>query len=374
MGVMMPWRRTLLGLAVAAVLLPVATVALIPLRETVALPSDLLVFLVLVAAVAAVGGLVPGVVAAVAAVGLLNYYFTRPLHTFAVADAEQVFALVAFVGAAVLVSSLVALAQRRAEQAARATATAESAMLADQTRTALLRAVSHDLRTPLASARAAIAGLRTPGITTTAGRSEELLATAEASLARLSHLVENLLDLSRLEAGALSVFPSGVPVEDAAAVAVREVGSGRVAFRIDVPDEVPEVWADPGLLERILANLVANAARHHLGPDPVLVTARSHGPLVCIDVADRGPGVPERDRAMLFEPFQRRGDRDNTTGLGLGLALSRGLSRAMGGDLVASDTRGGGLTMTVSLPAAPAVAGGIPPGAREYAVEQVERI
>ncbi|HRW18066.1 MAG TPA: DUF4118 domain-containing protein [Dermatophilaceae bacterium] len=365
---MLPWRHTWIGLLAAVVLLPSATLLLTSHRDTLTLPTDLLVFLVLVAVVAALGGLVPGVVAVVAAVGLLNYYFTPPLHTFAVADAQHVLALAVFVGAAVLVSTLVASARRRGEQAAAAAASAAAARRADETRTALLRAVSHDLRTPLASARAAVDGLRAPNIAAREGSSAELLATADASLARLSRLVEDLLDLSRLEAGAVSAFPRALAVEDIAAQAVRELEGGPDEIQVVVPEDVPEMWCDPGLLDRVLVSLLSNALRHHRGTEPVLIHARHRDAQVCIDVIDRGAGVPSGERERIFEPFQRLGDTDSRTGLGLGLAVARGLSRAMGGDVAAYPTPGGGLTMTVTMPAQPAT-GTVPPGSREHAGE-----
>ncbi len=366
-GRMVTRRGTVIGLSTAAVLLPVVTLLLIPLRDTLTLPSDLLVYLVVVAVVAAAGELIPGVLAAVAAVGLVNYYFTPPLHTFAVADGDHVVALVVFVGAAVLVSSLVTLARRRARQADRAATVAASATHVDQTRTALLRAVGHDLRTPLASARAALAGLRDPGSALSDGQAAELLATADASLGRLTHLVESLLDLSRLEAGSVSVFPRAVALEDAAAKAVREADPSRRFVVIQMPDDLPEAWADPGLLERVLVNLLSNAVRYQTGPRSVQVVAQAEREQVVVEVRDHGPGVAEPDRDTLFEAFQRRGDTQAGAGLGLGLALARGLARAMDGDITAHDTAGGGLTMAVRLPAVPAVEAMVPPGAREVA-------
>ncbi len=366
MAPMMPWRRTWLGLGLAVVLLAATTITLSLAGDAVSLPSDLLIYLVVVAVVAATGGLVPGVATALAAVGLINYFFTEPLHTFAVADAQHLLALLVFVGAAVLVSSLVSLAHRRAEQVAVAAAQAEATLRIDQTRTALLRAVSHDLRTPLASARAAVAGLRAPALAVTGGPADELLATADTSLARLSRVIENLLDLSRLEAGAMSVFPRPVALEDAAAHAVREADPTGRRVRIDIDESVPEALADPGLLERVLVNLLTNGLRHHRGAGPVVLSAETIDPgTVVIHVSDRGPGIARTDRETLFEPFQRQGDTSNTTGLGLGLALARGLSRAMGGDLRAGETPGGGATMTVTLPAVTPATSAIPPGARE---------
>lgn len=249
--------------------------------------------------------------------------------------------------------------QRLAEQAEAARPLAE----ADRLRTALLAAVSHDLRTPLASAMAAVTSLRSRDVSWTDAERDELTATAEESLRQLGRLVANLLDMSRLQAGALSVFCRPVPAEDVIAAALAEFGLRGDAVGVRVDPEAPEVLADPALLERVVANLVGNALRFSAVGAPPTVGVSAHGGRVEIRVVDRGPGVCERLRPGMFAPFQRLGDTDNSTGVGLGLALSRGLSEAMGGSLTAEDTPGGGLTMTVSLPAAPTVRAA--PGSRE---------
>ncbi|MCW2933458.1 MAG: osmosensitive channel signal transduction histidine kinase [Actinomycetia bacterium] len=223
---------------------------------------------------------------------------------------------------------------------------------ADRMRTALLAAVSHDLRTPLASAKAAVTSLRSPDIPWTPEDTEELLATADESLDRLTHLVENLLDMSRLQAGALSLFPRPAGLDEVVARALDAVGPPGRAFRVDVPDTLPAVSADPAILERIVVNLAENALRYSPAGQPPLLAGSSYGDRVELRVVDRGPGIPETDKERMFVPFQRLGDTDNTTGVGLGLALSRGLAEAMGGTLSAEDTPGGGLTMVVSLPVA----------------------
>jgi two-component system, OmpR family, sensor histidine kinase KdpD len=120
---------------------------------------------------------------------------------------------------------------------------------------------------------------------------------------------------------------------------------------VDISDSVPEVVADPGILERIIVNLVSNALRYSPPDDPPKLTASSVGDRVELLVMDRGPGIPEADRMRIFVPFQRLGDTDNTAGVGLGLALSRGFAEAMGGSLDPEETPGGGLTMILSLPA-----------------------
>jgi two-component system sensor histidine kinase KdpD len=164
--------------------------------------------------------------------------------------------------------------------------------------------------------------------------------------------VENLLDMSRLQAGALAMSPQLISVAEAIPAAVGDLGDAGRQVDIRIPDDLPEVHADPALLERALVNLLSNALRYSPPDQPPMVTASEHGGRVEVRVIDHGPGVPAADWARIFLPFQRLGDRDNSTGVGLGLALSRGLVEAMGGTLIPDTTPGGGLTMTLSLPAA----------------------
>lgn len=243
----------------------------------------------------------------------------------------------------------VALRQERlAAQAAAARPLAE----ADRMRTALLAAVSHDLRTPLASAKAAVSSLRSRDVNFDADDREELLATADESLDRLSRLVANLLDMSRLQAGALGVTTTTIGFEDVVPRALDELGPPAADVTTDIPADLPAATADPGLLERVLVNLVANALRHSPPGQPPAITASAHAGQVELRVIDTGPGIPEDQWDHVFLPFQRLGDRDNTTGVGLGLALSRGLAEAMGGSITPETTPGGGLTMVLRLPAA----------------------
>ena len=237
--------------------------------------------------------------------------------------------------------------ERLAEQAAAARPLAE----ADRMRTALLAAVSHDLRTPLASAKAAVTSLRDAGVTFSDDDRDELLATADESLDRLTRLVENLLDMSRLQAGVLGLTEVDVGIEEAAPRALDELGEAGRTVRLTFPDDLPTVRADPALLERVLVNVIGNALRFSPPGKPPTVTASEHDGMVELRVIDHGPGIPELDREKVFLPFQRLGDRDNETGVGLGLALSRGLTEAMGGSLRPDTTPGGGLTIVLALPA-----------------------
>ncbi|WP_183407167.1 sensor histidine kinase [Nocardioides marmorisolisilvae] len=207
-------------------------------------------------------------------------------------------------------------------------------------RTALLAAISHDLRTPLAGAKVAVSTLSSPGISEDDRR--ELLDTVEGSVDRMSAIVANLLDMTRLEARGIEPGGDDVDVEDLVARS-----RGTEPLTVDVPDDLPAVRVDAGLVERVLANLIENAHRH--GAGPVGIVARADGAQVRVAVVDHGPGVPEEQRAAMFLPFQRLAPGGD--GVGLGLAVARGLAETQGGLIEVEDTPGGGLTMVLVLPA-----------------------
>ncbi|MFD7413395.1 ATP-binding protein [Kitasatospora purpeofusca] len=225
---------------------------------------------------------------------------------------------------------------------------------ADRMRTALLAAVSHDLRTPLAAALASVGSLRSPDVEFSPEDQAELLATADESLVKLTRLVDNLLDMSRLQAGALTLHLAETHLDEILPRALDSLADPYAPVQPLDLETVPPVLADPPLLERVLANVITNALRYNAPGAPVLVAASHHAGRVEVRVIDRGPGIAPEDRDRVFLPFQRLGDTDNTTGVGLGLALSRGLAEAMDGSLEVEDTPGGGTTMLLTLPAAPA--------------------
>lgn len=217
----------------------------------------------------------------------------------------------------------------------------------DRTRSALLAALGHDLRTPLAVVASSASGLRhTSGLT--AAQRDELLGNIEQSADLLAHLLTNLLDLSRVEAGSLPVRLEPVPVVEALEEPLRRAGAGVL---LDLPDDLPDVIADRGLLERVLDNLLRNADRHRPPGTAVEVVARMQGgDRVVVRVIDHGSGIPAERFDQIFVPFQRLNDRE-TGGLGLGLSIARAFTQAMGGRITPSETPGGGLTMSVDLAA-----------------------
>ncbi len=458
----LPARRRLMGFAAAALMLIVLTVVLSALRTDLSFASDVSLYLLAVIITSLIGGFYPAVVCALAGSVLLNYFFAPPLHTFTIAERNNVIALIIFLLVAGLVSRVVDLAARRSAQAARASAEAETmsalagsllrggdalpALLdrvretfsmrsvsllerrdgawvsiasvgidapatpaqgdsaaeigeaqtlalrghslpaedqrvlaafaaqvglayrqrqlaeaasaveplaqSERARTALLNAVSHDLRTPIASAKASVSSLRAADVAWSDADRSELLATADEALDRLTDLVTNLLDLSRLQAGVLPVLCAPVGLDDVVARALdHALTQGQVD--VDVPADLPEVSADAGLLERVIANLVQNAARYSPDGVAVLLAASEHDGRVELRVVDRGPGIDRADAARVFAAFQRLDDSPTAgAGVGLGLAIARGFAEAMGGTVTAEETPGGGATMVVSLHAA----------------------
>lgn len=443
--------RRIAGLGIATAGVPGLTIVLLRVGDELALGSQLLLYALVVVAVAAVGGLFPGILSAVASVLVANWFFTVPVHTLEVEARDAVVELVVFGIVAVVVSIAVEYSARDRAHAARSRvevellshvagqpvddlslpqvlervraafgvsavalvhvgegrlpsvvaavgpipegeptlripATAalelvvhghglipedeavlrrlamaaarawEARQLAERTdrlaeteqvSAALLAAVGHDLRTPLAALKAAVSSLRQDEVTWSPEQAAELLATIDSTTDRLAALIGNLLDMSRIDAGTLTVRPAPVGADEVVGRALLDHSSGAVVVR--VPDDLPLVLADAGLLERVVANLVDNAVRH----SPPSVASEVHGYLdggrVHLAVVDHGPGVPEHVWPALFAPFRHSGDRD-PGGAGLGLSIVVGFCAAMGAEVQPSVTPGGGLTMTVSIP------------------------
>lgn len=230
---------------------------------------------------------------------------------------------------------------------------------ADATRTALLAAVSHDLRTPLSAIKASASSLLDRSVQFTEADTRELLRTIDTSADRLDDLVSNLLDLSRLHTGAVTPLRRPVSVDEVVHRALIGVPTGRI--RNEIPDDLPLVDTDLGLMERVVANIVTNAIQHSPGNRPIRLVAGclslDGASQVQLRVIDHGSGVSEADRDKMFAPFQKLGDTPGDSGVGLGLAVARGLAEAVDATIEAEDTPGGGLTMILTVPAAPARVG-----------------
>ncbi|WP_460070371.1 ATP-binding protein [Streptomyces sp. YKOK-I1] len=259
--------------------------------------------------------------------------------------------------AAFAAQAVVVLDRRRLkEEAEHARALAEG----NRIRTALLAAVSHDLRTPLAGIKAAVSSLRSDDVTWSEEDRAELLEGIEEGADRLDHLVGNLLDMSRLQTGTVTPIIREIDLDEVVPMALGGVPDPEESVELDIPETLPMVAVDAGLLERSVANLVENAVKYSPDGEPVLVAASALSDRVEVRVVDRGPGVPDEAKERIFAPFQRHGDAPRGAGVGLGLAVARGFAEAMGGTLNAEDTPGGGLTMVLTLRAAAVPA---PPGA-----------
>ncbi|MFI2754533.1 DUF4118 domain-containing protein [Cellulomonas sp. P22] len=220
---------------------------------------------------------------------------------------------------------------------------------ADAARSALLGAVSHDLRTPLATIRTAVDGLTSPDVRLDAEDTAALVGALGTSTARLERLIDNLLDLSRLQTGSVRPALRPTSLDEVVPLALEGLDPGHV--ELDVPEDLPLVSTDPGLLERVVANVVGNAARHAPPGTRVRLAGSATRRTVELRVIDTGAGLSDELKDQMFEPFQRLGD-SSPGGLGLGLAVAQGLAEAVGAELTAEDTPGGGLTMVLTVPRA----------------------
>ncbi|MGW1519546.1 ATP-binding protein [Streptomyces sp. NPDC002287] len=236
---------------------------------------------------------------------------------------------------------------------------------ANRIRTALLAAVSHDLRTPLAGIKASVTSLRSDDVEWSEADQAELLEGIEDGADRLAALIGNLLDMSRLNTGTVVPLIRETDLDEVVPMALGGVPEDSVD--LDIPETLPMVAVDRGLLERAVANIVENAVKYSPHSQPVTVSASALGSRVELRVVDRGPGVPDAAKDRIFEPFQRHGDAPRGAGVGLGLAVARGFTEAIGGTLTAEDTPGGGLTMVLTLP----MAGDGPPVSPELATSAV---
>lgn len=372
-----PRRRRTVAYALA-LLGPVAlTAALRPLRAEVNLSTVLLLLLSLVVGVAGTGGTGPAVVAAVLGTLLVNWYFTPPYGTITINDPENLLSLAVLAATGITVAALLerALRRRVEAEAARAEAAglaqelrqgeaeADRLAAANELRTALLRAVSHDLRTPLASMKASVTSLMQDDVAWSAADTRTFLETIDTEADRLDRLVGELLDMGRIEAGAVEVALTPVSVDELLAGALDGAGATPDRIRLEVPEDLPGVVVDPPLVERALANVLTNALRHSPPDAPVRVVAAGLGDDVVVRVVDTGPGIHPDQRARVLQPFQRLGDgrtdpaagerASGVGGIGLGLAVARGFTEAVGGRLDLDDTPGGGLTVSLSLPRRP---------------------
>lgn len=357
-----------LGIVATLTAVAVGTLLVYPLKSVAPVVSLGIVYLPAILLISTVWGLRLGLLASIASAAAFNFFQIPPLHRFTIAEEENWVALIAFVIAAVVSSSVAGLAraraveaERRREEADRALAElealtrerdrmqaeavqAEAVRRSDELKTVLLRSISHDLRTPLTSIIALGSALGSE--TLTAEERAELSEGIVGEGRRLSRLVENLLDMSRLEAG--KAEPHRGPVDLAEVLEAAQQGQGKSeSIRLALDAELPMVNADAAQLERVFANLLENAVRYGNGR-PVQVRSRVVGGNIVVRVVDQGPGIPEGEWKQLFEPFQH-GNAANA-GSGLGLAIAKGFVEANGGEIAVESLPGQGTSFVVTLP------------------------
>jgi two-component system sensor histidine kinase KdpD len=335
-------------LALSAAAVAVVTAAVYGLNQVAPVLSLGGLYLFAVLPVAVFYGLAYALAVSVASMLAFNFFFLPPLHTFALTDSSNWVALAVYLVTAVVVSELAALARRRAIAAA----DAEALRRSDAVKTAVLHAVSHDLRSPLTAIRAASGGLESSSLELNDEDRAALLETIRLETARLERLVANLLDLSRLQAGAAQPQPELWAVDELVSRALETLGPEADRVRVNLAGEAPPVRVDAGQLERALANVIENALRLSSPSDPVDVTVAVARDEVLVRTDDRGPGLAEGDLERIFEPFEQGAAARR--GTGLGLAIARGFTDANRCRLWAVPRPGSGASFVLAIPAAAA--------------------
>ncbi|HLZ27472.1 MAG TPA: ATP-binding protein [Chloroflexota bacterium] len=317
------------------------------IESRAALPTALLLYLLPVVLAATQWGRGPAVLASVLSVLGHDLFFVQPVGTLSVARADEAVGLVLLLFVAIVTAQLASAARRAGEKEQEAAIARRS----DEMKTALLRAVSHDLRTPLASIKASASGLRQPDAAYTAEDRAELLAAIEEESDRLDRLVGNLLEASRLEAGAVTLHKDPQDLRELvrAVVARLQPMLAERSVRLSIPDELPLIPCNYAQIDHVLTNLLENAARHTPPGTAIDLSLELRSDHIRVQVADAGAGVPPADRERIFLPFERGSTR--VGGSGLGLAIARGLVQAHGGRVWVDDTPGsGGARFTFTLP------------------------
>jgi len=345
-GVKAPQLLGRASVSVAAVAL--VTGAVFGLREVAPVLSLGVLYVFAVLPVAVSYGLVYAIAVSVASMLAFNFFFLPPVHTLALTDSENWVALAVYLVTAVVVSELAAVARRRSMAAVEAEALRRS----DAVKTAVLHAVSHDLRSPLTAIRAAGEGLESGSLHLDERDRTDLLETIRIETARLERLVSNLLDLSRLEAGAARPQPELWPIDELVSRALEALGPDAARIVVTDTGDAPPVRVDAAQLERALVNVLENALRLSSPADPVELSAQAVGDQITIRISDRGPGLGADDLDRIFEPFEHGGS--GPRGTGLGLAIARGFAEANGCRIWAEARPGSGATFVLSLPAAEA--------------------
>ena len=361
------------GAALGLGLIVVLALLLVPFRARTSTATDALALVVPVVAAAWAGGRIPALVTAGVAALSLEVLFLPPFNTLKLDLVDDAVALGVFTAVALAVGTLVAseserrlVAERHAaeidvlyaqrhtleEQQQQLAAEKKALELVDDYRSALLRSVSHDLRTPLVTIRAVTSDLRAGAAYDDSVR-DELLDLVGDEAERLDRLVANLLSLSRIEAGSLAPERQAVPLEELFTDRVRKLNRvlRNAHVQVDVPFTLPLADADYTLVDQVLTNLLENAARHSPEAGVIRVRAREHDDWIEVSVSDQGPGIDPADEDKIFEPFARGG---GSTSSGVGLAICRAIVEAHGGTISVQRGEGGGARFLFTLPVHPA--------------------
>ena len=328
--------RTPVRLLLSLLSVGVVTGAVFVLRPVAPVLSLGVLYVFAVLPVAVLWGLAYALPVSVLSMLVFNFLFLPPLHTLALRDSENWVALAVYLVTAVVVSQLATLSRRRA-----------AAALDAEVKTAVLRAVSHDLRSPLTAIAAASEVLEGGADRLSAAERAELVSSVRLETRRLVRLVANLLDLSRLEAGAAEPRRELWTVDGLVARSLEAIGSDADRVEVSLPAESPLLHIDAGQIERVLVNLLENALKVSSGG--VELTTEVDDGMVVVRVLDRGPGLDPDTTDRIFEAFER--GQAPGDGAGLGLAIARGFAQANGGRVWAEPRDGRGAAFALALPA-----------------------
>jgi K+-sensing histidine kinase KdpD len=338
------WANRALSACFSLVAVAVVTGGVYALRPVAPVVSLGVLYVIAVVAVAVVCGLAYAIPASIASMLTFNFLFLEPVHTFALRQSENWVALSVYLVTGIVVGELATRSRRLAREAVEA----ETLRQSDAVKTAVLRSVSHDLRSPLTAIRTASEGLDSPALALSEPDREELFETIRVEVRRLERLVDNLLDLSRLEAGPAIRKPELWTLDILVAQALEQVGGEADRVEVKLASESEAVRVDGSQIERVLVNLIENALKFSSPTDPVQLSVVSDGGRIAVRVRDRGPGVAEADRERIFDAFER--GPGPARGSGLGLAIARGFAEANGGRVWVEPSTSGGALFVLELP------------------------
>lgn len=342
-----PWSDRARRLMLSGTSVGLVTAGVYVLRPVAPVLSLGVLYVIAVVVVAVACGLAYAVPVSIVSMLTFNFLFLEPVHSFALRESSNWVALMVYLATAVVVSELATRSRRLAAKAVEA----ETLRQSDAVKTAILQAVSHDFRSPLTAIRAASDALASRLLALSESDRQGLLETIRAEVARLERLVENLLDLSRLEAGPARRRPELWTADTLVGNALEQVGADADRVEVSLGADLPPTEVDGAHIERVLINLLENALKYSSPSDRVELNVKAESDMLLVRIRDRGPGIVGAERERIFEPFERGADEHH--GSGLGLAIARGFAEANGGQLWLEQAEpGAGATFVLALPAA----------------------